>query len=1104
MLKEIIKRDGTTEPFMPNKVNSWSIWASEQLGSRVDWSSVVMAAMAQFRDKATSQELQKTLIKICVQKKSWPYSLMAGRLYAAITRKEIYGNITPPTIKEVHDRLFMNGLMKKLSYSDSEYAEIEKFIDHDRDFEYAYPQILQLRKKYAVRNRTTKQEFESPQFVFMRMAMALAEKSPAEERLSLIVNWYNNFSLNRINAPSPNYVNLGTKLAGFASCCVYKVDDNLESLAAGDHIAYRMTAMSAGIGNLISTRSLDDPIRGGAISHRGKLPYYRAMAYATLANMQAGRGGACTSYYSAYDPENTTLVMLQNPKSTEDKKIREIHFGVLFNRLFTKKVAKNEDVFVFTEYSAPDLWKLMFSDDQDGFEKLYQSYEEDPLFEKKYINARDFAVMARQQAFECGTHYEAWIDEINRHTPFLDPVYSSNLCVAPETQILTEFGYCEIKQCENQNVNIWNGFEWSEVTVRKTAENAKLVTVYLDDGKELTCTPEHKWYVKNDYKQDAVEKRTHELVNGDKLIKFDFPVIEGSIELPLAYANGFYSGDGCEVNNEQRIYLYGEKRGLLPLFEGMEKISFQENQKRIYGHYKDLKHKFFVPDSRFTIKSRLEWLAGYLDADGCVYRNGTNEAFTATSVNLDFLKQVQAMLETLGVSSKIRVMREEGIYKLPKNDGSEENGDFLCQKAYRLLVSSINSQKLLDLGFKTHRLEMDFNEPQRDAKKHVKVVGIVDSGRYDDTYCFTEPKRHMGVFNGILTGQCAEIALPTAGYKSIEGLYSSEDHGQGEIAICSLAGIPVCNIQNDAQYEQAAYYALRMVDDCIDMSDYPFAHVAMTAKARRSAGVGMLGLATELARKGLKYDTQEGLDYIHWLSERHYYYLLKASLRLAKERGNAPWIHKTKWPQGWLPIDTYKKTVDEIAMPGYAYDWESLRKEIIAQGGIRNSVLVAHMPTESSSKAAGVPNCIYPIRELAIKKSDNSNVVDWVATDSDLLADKYQLAWDIDTKDMIKVYAVVQKFTDQGISADFWKDRSKDSTVYTDEMVEEHILMCKYGMKSRYYQNSLTSNQSATAEENKPAEVVVAAIASKEPSQDSDDFELAGSDRGCASGACSL
>lgn len=778
MLKEIIKRDGTTEPFMPNKVNSWSIWASEQLGSRVDWSSVVMAAMAQFKDKATSQELQKTLIKICVQKKSWPYSLMAGRLYAAITRKEIYGNITPPTIKEVHDRLFMNGLMKKLSYSDSEYAEIEKFIDHDRDFEYAYPQILQLRKKYAVRNRTTKQEFESPQFVFMRMAMALAEKSPAEERLSLIVNWYNNFSLNRINAPSPNYVNLGTKLAGFASCCVYKVDDNLESLAAGDHIAYRMTAMSAGIGNLISTRSLDDPIRGGAISHRGKLPYYRAMAYATLANMQAGRGGACTSYYSAYDPENTTLVMLQNPKSTEDKKIREIHFGVLFNRLFTKKVAKNEDVFVFTEYSAPDLWKLMFSDDQDGFEKLYQSYEEDPLFEKKYINARDFAVMARQQAFECGTHYEAWIDEINRHTPFLDPVYSSNLC--------------------------------------------------------------------------------------------------------------------------------------------------------------------------------------------------------------------------------------------------------------------------------------------------------------------------------------AEIALPTAGYKSIEGLYSSEDHGQGEIAICSLAGIPVCNIQNDAQYEQAAYYALRMVDDCIDMSDYPFAHVAMTAKARRSAGVGMLGLATELARKGLKYDTQEGLDYIHWIAERHYYYLLKASLRLAKERGNAPWIHKTKWPQGWLPIDTYKKTVDEIAMPGYAYDWESLRKEIIAQGGIRNSVLVAHMPTESSSKAAGVPNCIYPIRELAIKKSDNSNVVDWVATDSDLLADKYQLAWDIDTKDMIKVYAVVQKFTDQGISADFWKDRSKDSTVYTDEMVEEHILMCKYGMKSRYYQNSLTSNQSATAEENKPAEVVVAAIASKEPSQDSDDFELAGSDRGCASGACSL
>ena len=144
MLKTIIKRDGREEPFIPAKVNSWSIWASEQLGRRVDWSSVVMEAMSRFGERASSQELQKQLIQICVQKKSWPYSLMAGRLYAAVTRKEIYGSSTQmPTIAAVQKQLAAAGLMRKLDYTDEEYAQIEKFIDHARDFEYAYSQILQ-------------------------------------------------------------------------------------------------------------------------------------------------------------------------------------------------------------------------------------------------------------------------------------------------------------------------------------------------------------------------------------------------------------------------------------------------------------------------------------------------------------------------------------------------------------------------------------------------------------------------------------------------------------------------------------------------------------------------------------------------------------------------------------------------------------------------------------------------------------------------------------------------------------------------------------------------------------------------------------------------
>ena len=924
MLKEIIKRDGSTEPFQPSKVNSWSIWASEQLGNRVDWASVVMEAMSHFKDKATSQELQKQLIKICVQKKSWPYNLMAGRLYAAMTRKEIYDNINPPTIYEVHKNLQTLGLMKKLDYTEQEYEDIEKFIDHSRDFEYAFSQVQQLRKKYAIRNRVNKQEYESPQFVFMRMAMALAETEPKEDRLKHIVNWYNHFSFNRINAPSPNYINLGTRLNGYASCCVYKSDDQVDSLAIGDHIAYKMTAMSAGIGGMISTRTLGDPVRSGAISHAGKLPYYRALAFATRANQQAGRGGACTTYYSAYDPENITIAALQNPTTTVDKRIRELHFAVLFNRLFTKKAAKNEEVFVFTEYSAPDLWQAMFSGDQDAFEKLYQEYEDNEYFKKNYVNAREFVIYARQQAFECGTHYEMWIDEANRHTPFKDPIHSSNLCVAGNTKIRTDEGEVDIKSKVNQMVNVWNGEEWSKVTVRKTGENKKLYRVWTWDNKYLDCTAEHRWYIQG--RDDYVE--TKDLPTGSKTIEWKDP-------------------DTGEIKS-----------------------------------------------SIITVKQPLEGL--------------------------------------------------------------------------------------------------------------------------HDTYCFTEPKRHMGVFNDILTGQCVEIMLPTAGYTSIMDLYSGDDHGKGEIAICALAGLVVCNIHTEEQYESAAYYALKMIDKCIDMSDYPFEHVKLTARSRRSAGVGILGLATSLARMKLKYSSQEGKDYCHEVAERHYYYLLKASLKLGKELGNAPWIHKTKWPEGWLPIDTYKKTVDTITAPKYNYDWEAIRKEVIANGGIRNSVLVAHMPTESSSKAAGAPNCIYPIRELSLKKSDNSNIVDWVAMDSDLLENDYELSWDIPTMDMIKVYAIFQKFTDQGISADLWQDRTTDPNVYTDQIIEEHIAMCRYGIKSRYYQNSLTSDQGKDSSNmtlktdlsklgiNLSKQSTAEVEAETDSNSDSIFEAMSESDRGCAGGACSL
>src|SRR5699024_10438897 len=322
---KIIKRDGRIEKFNADKLNKWAEWATEELHDRVDWSSVVLGTMARLSNEITSTDLQKELIKSCLDNNSWSYNLMAGRLYAALTFKELYNNDIP-TIKELHTKLADLGLMITLNFTDEEYAEIENIIDHNRDYQTTYSALQHIKEKYSIQNRVTGEFYESQQFTHMRMAMALAEVE-TENKLEHVEKYYNNFSMKLINAPTPNYVNLGTPLRGFASCMLYTTKDSAKSLAVGDHIAYTMTCQSAGIGANINTRSIGDPVRGGAIKHQGKLPYLRALDGAVHANLQSGRGGACTVHYNAFDPEVETLLKLKNPMTTQNRQIRGLDYS---------------------------------------------------------------------------------------------------------------------------------------------------------------------------------------------------------------------------------------------------------------------------------------------------------------------------------------------------------------------------------------------------------------------------------------------------------------------------------------------------------------------------------------------------------------------------------------------------------------------------------------------------------------------------------------------------------------------------------------------------------------------------------------------------------
>lgn len=922
MIKFIIKKDGTTEPFIARKVNNWGQWAGND---NVDWSTIVMDTVSELSETITSTELQYALINKCLEQQAWGYIMMAGRLYGPQLLKETYPDGTP-TIQELHKSLVALKLMEDLGYTDEEYEVLENTIKHDRDYNTPHFSLKYIREKYAIQNRATKNIYETQQFTYMRMAMAIASNEPKTYRVDAAIHYYEAFAKKLVSAPTPNFVNLGTPLKGFASCCLYTVGDTANSIGVGDWIGYRMTASSAGIGNNLKVRSLGDPVRGGAISHNGKLPYYKSMASSVLANIQAGRGGACTTYYSGFDPEAEVISQLRNPRAPVEKRNRDLHYALMTNKFFATKVARNEDAFSFNPKTAPDLTQAFYSGDQSEFVRLYEQYEQDDSFKKVYFSPRKLLTRVMNEAFETGVAYMAQMDEMNRHTPFNESIYSSNLCVAPETMLLTDSGDLTIAPLKDQWVNIWNGVEWSNVQVRQTGIDVPLVKVKLSNGRELDCTLDHKWYALIDGVE--VEYRTKELTIGLELIPYTNP-------------NGI-------------------------LIDG------------------------------------------------------------------------------------------------------------------------------------------------------VTVVAVIDEGRMDDTYCLTEPKRHMAVFNGILTGQCLEIAEPTSPYMDMVDLSATESIGyieikdtagahhlldwnkrvkindmvsfagklkvgddlvtsdesiktytvgsivatkpEPEVAMCSIAAINVAEVDTDDDYEDAMYVALKMIDYCILNSHYELPHVGYTAKARMNAGVGIMGLATLMAREHLNYDSPEGKVRLHEVAERHMYMAIKASIRISKERGLAPWIHKTKWVDGWTPMKTYNTNVDELGEFVNKYDWDALSDEIRANGGIAHSCLVAYMPGESSSKALGQANSIYPIRELSMIKTDTSTTIEWIAPESDNPDYIYQSAWNTSDVDQLDFYAIFQKWTDQAISADMWVEVLGEERVGSTVLIKQYLRMIKYGVKSRYYLNTQTSN----------------------------------------------
>ena len=326
-------------------------------------------------------------------------------------------------------------------------------------------------------------------------------------------------------------------------------------------------------------------------------------------------------------------------------------------------------------------------------------------------------------------------------------------------------------------------------------------------------------------------------------------------------------------------------------------------------------------------------------------------------------------------------------------------------------------------------------------------------------YDITVEKNHNFFANGVLVHNCQEITLPTDPIQHIDG--------DGEIALCILSAINVGIINELDELEPLCDLAVRSLDEIIDHQDYPVKAAEISTKARRSLGVGYIGLAHYLAKKGYSYEQKLGWKQVDKLTEAFQYYLLRASNQLSKEKGPCEYFNRTKYSDGILPIDTYKKEVNEIVDRKFTYDWELLRKEI-KKSGLRHSTLSAQMPSESSSVVSNATNGIEPPRGYLSVKKSKKGPLKQVVPDYKKLKSYYTLLWDMKSNEgYINIVAVMQKYFDQAISGN-WSynpEHFEDGQVPLSVMAKDLLTTYKLGWKTSYYQNTYDSKK----DEDEPA-----------------------------------
>ena len=464
--KEIFvkKRNGRgTEPLDYNKIHVMVEEACVGL-SGVSSSQVEMNSQLSIYDGITTADIQETLIRSAsdlISLDTPNYQFVAARLLLFSLRKSIFHRIhdIPDLSKQIKWGV-ENGAYDPAIldyYSDEDIAELDKYIDHDRDLKFTYAGLRQVYDKYLIQDRSTGKIFETPQFMYMLIAMTIFNAYDKETRLSAVKRYYDATSRHLINIPTPIMAGVRTPIRQYASCVLVDADDSLNSIFASDMAIGYYTSQRAGIGiNAGRIRALGSRIRDGEVQHTGVIPFLKKFEATVRCCTQNGvRGGSATVHFPIWHREIEDILVLKNNKGTEDNRVRKLDYSIQLSKLFYERFINDGNITLFSPHDVPGLYEAFGGED---FDTLYQLHELNDAIPKTVVRAQDLLLALVKERAETGRIYVMNIDHCNSHSSFTVPIRMSNLCqeitlpTDPLTHIDDEAG--EISLCILSAINV--------------------------------------------------------------------------------------------------------------------------------------------------------------------------------------------------------------------------------------------------------------------------------------------------------------------------------------------------------------------------------------------------------------------------------------------------------------------------------------------------------------------------------------------------------------------------------------------------------------------------------------------------------------------------